>query len=154
MAALVVVLPLAWLAQPLIAESGSQSASLRFERDLQTFDRVEAELVRRQTDILTFPPNARVNRLEIAKRLRERSARALARRVAAAAGVAPRCRRTIRAPRAGRQPFATTCARAKAPSSCGRWRSRPATSTDRGRAIQAEQQLGETLNVVNALTRE
>ena len=63
-------LPLALLAQPLTAESGSKSASLRFERDLETFGRAEAEIVRRQTDILTFPPNARVNRLEIAQRLR------------------------------------------------------------------------------------
>ena len=69
-AVLVVVLPLALLAQPLTAESGSKSASLRFERDLETFGRAEAEIVRRQTDILTFPPNARVNRLEIAQRLR------------------------------------------------------------------------------------
>ena len=36
----------------------------------EAFDRVEGELVRRQTDILTFPANVRVNRLEIAKRLR------------------------------------------------------------------------------------
>ncbi len=69
-AVLVIVLPLAFLAQPLTAQSGAASAGLRFEREMESFGQVEAELVRRQTDILTFPPNARVNRLEIAKRLR------------------------------------------------------------------------------------
>lgn len=69
-AVLVICLPLAWRAQPLISKGGTQAVSLRFERDLEAFDRVGGELVRRQTDILTFPPNVRVNRLEIAKRLR------------------------------------------------------------------------------------
>ena len=70
-AVLVVVLPLAWIAQPLMVEGGNQSASLRFERELEDFGRAEAELVRKQAEILTFPPNARVNRLEIAQRLRK-----------------------------------------------------------------------------------
>lgn len=69
-AVLAICIPLALFARPLLAENGERSISLRFERDLQAFDRVEGELVRRQTDILTFPPNARVNRLEIARRLR------------------------------------------------------------------------------------
>jgi len=69
-AVLAVALPLAWLAQPLMAEGGNQSASLRFERDFYEFHRVEAELVRKQTEILTFPSNVRVNRLVIAQRLR------------------------------------------------------------------------------------
>jgi len=70
-AVLVVVLPLAWIAQPLMAEGGNQSTSLRFERGLEDFTRVEAQLVRKQAEILTFPPNVRVNRLEIAQRLRK-----------------------------------------------------------------------------------
>ena len=69
-ATLVIAVPLALLAQPLVAKDGEHAASLRFQRDLQDFGGVEADLVQRQTDILTFPPNARVNRFEIAKRLR------------------------------------------------------------------------------------
>jgi rhomboid protease GluP len=69
-AILAIVLPLAWVAQPLLADDGKQSASLRFERELEDFGRVEAELVRKQAEILMFPPNVRVNRLEIAERLR------------------------------------------------------------------------------------
>ena len=59
------------MAKPLIGQRGAHAASLSFQRTLARFDRIEADLVRRQTDILTFPPNVRVNRLEIAKRLRE-----------------------------------------------------------------------------------
>ncbi|HLA71067.1 MAG TPA: hypothetical protein VK624_06120, partial [Steroidobacteraceae bacterium] len=71
MALLVIGLPLAWMAKPLVTQQGSQAEGLRFQLELAKFGRIEADLVRRQTDILTFPPNARVNRLEIAKRLRE-----------------------------------------------------------------------------------
>ncbi|HEV7606328.1 MAG TPA: rhomboid family intramembrane serine protease [Steroidobacteraceae bacterium] len=70
-AALAIGLPLILLAQPLVAENGSHAAGLRFERDLENFGPVEADLVRRQTDILTYQPNVRVNRLEIAQRLRQ-----------------------------------------------------------------------------------
>jgi rhomboid protease GluP len=69
-AILAIVLPLAWLAQPLMTDGGSQAASLRFERELAEFGGVEVELVRKQKEILTFPPNVRVNRLEVAQRLR------------------------------------------------------------------------------------
>jgi rhomboid protease GluP len=69
-AVFVVALPLALLAQPLVAGNGKHSASITFARDLHEFDRVEAEIVRRQTEILTFPPNVRVNRLDLARRLR------------------------------------------------------------------------------------
>ena len=70
LSALAIGLPL-WLGQSLIASDGDHSAGLRLARDLQNFVPIEAELVRKQTDILTFPPNARFNRLEIAKRLRD-----------------------------------------------------------------------------------
>ncbi|HEY6125151.1 MAG TPA: rhomboid family intramembrane serine protease, partial [Steroidobacteraceae bacterium] len=69
-AILAIVLPLALMAQPLITGSNSKAATLRFERALEEFGRVEAELVRKQSEILTFPANVRVNRLEVAKRLR------------------------------------------------------------------------------------
>jgi rhomboid protease GluP len=70
LAALVIGAPLMLLAQPLVARDGEHSASLRFHRALEVFGVVEADLVQRQTDILTFPPNARVNRFEVARRLR------------------------------------------------------------------------------------
>ena len=69
-ALLVVLLPLAWMAQPLMAAEGNKSASLRFERELYELRPFEAELVRKQAEILTFRPNVRVNRLELARRLR------------------------------------------------------------------------------------
>jgi hypothetical protein len=69
-AAFVIALPLALLAQPLVAENGKHTASLTFARELREFGTVEAEIVRRQTEILTFPSNVRVNRFEIARRLR------------------------------------------------------------------------------------
>jgi rhomboid protease GluP len=69
-AAFVIALPLALLAQPLVAENGKHSASLTFARELREFGAVEAEIVRRQTEILTFPSDVRVDRREIAKRLR------------------------------------------------------------------------------------
>jgi hypothetical protein len=59
------------MAQPLIAESGSHAASMRFVRDFEAFAPIEAELVRKQTDILTFRRGERVDRLEVARRLRQ-----------------------------------------------------------------------------------
>ncbi|MEO8018271.1 MAG: rhomboid family intramembrane serine protease [Pseudomonadota bacterium] len=70
-AALAIGLPLMWLAQPLVAGTGTHAAGLRFERDIENFGPIEAALVRKQTDILTYQPNVRVNRLEVAKRLRD-----------------------------------------------------------------------------------
>jgi rhomboid protease GluP len=71
LATLAIGVPLLLLAKPMIASDGNHAAGLRFARDFENFAPIEAELVRKQTDILTFPPNARVNRLEIAKRLRD-----------------------------------------------------------------------------------
>src|SRR6187399_874488 len=51
-AMVVVALPLAWLAQPLMAEGGETSANLHFQRDLNSFSQREGEIVRRQTEIL------------------------------------------------------------------------------------------------------
>ena len=152
-AALVVVLPLAWLVQPLTAESGSKSASLRFERDLQTFYRADAEVVGRQTDILTFPPNARVNRLEIAKRLREE--------VLVPWRTASRpLREGTRLPQDNSHSSrkqAAFLAYLDARESFIELRALAFESddlNDESRANQAEQQLGKTLNLVNVLARE
>jgi len=152
-AVLVVVLPLAWLAQPLTAESGSKSASLRFERDLQTFDQAEAEIVHRQADILTFPPNARVNRLEIAQRLRREVLdpwRAASRPLLQATTLPQDGSHSSRKQQAIRDYL-------RARESAIELRALAYESgdlNDEARAIQAEQQLGKTLNVVNVLARE
>jgi rhomboid protease GluP len=70
-AALVVGLPLLWMAHSLVAEDSTHSAGLRFNRQLMEFIPIEGRLVRKQADILTFRPDVRVNRLEVAKRLRD-----------------------------------------------------------------------------------
>ena len=121
-----------------------------FNATIETFGRIEAELVRRQTDILTFPPNARVNRLEIAKRLRTEVLEPW-RAAAGRCCKAPPSAGWFASPRACRRRFANTCMPAKDPSSCGRWHSKAATPPMRRAPLQAEQQLGKTLNLVNVL---
>jgi rhomboid protease GluP len=68
-AAVALGVPLLLLAHPLVDEKGSQAAELRFQREMADFAPIEAELVRKETEILTVQPNARVNRLELARRL-------------------------------------------------------------------------------------
>ena len=70
-AVLIVGLPLAWMAQSLLAPTGPQAPALQFSRALYDFFPVEATLARKHADILTFRPDVRVNRLEIAQRLRK-----------------------------------------------------------------------------------
>ena len=152
-AVLVVLLPLALLAQPLTAESGGASAGLRFERDLQAFGGAEAELVRRQTDILTFPPNVRVNRLEIARRLREEVLepwRAASRPLLQSTTLPADGSRASRRQQAIRDYL-------RARESAIELRALALESgdpSDEARAIQADQQLGKTLNQVNRLSNE
>jgi rhomboid protease GluP len=152
-AVLVVVLPLAWLAQPLTAESGEASASLRFERDMESFGRAEAEIVRRQTDILTFPPNARVNRLEVAQRLRREVLdpwRAASRPLLEATTLPQDGSRSSRMQEAVRDYL-------RARESAIELRALAFESGDltaEARAIQAETQLGKTLNQINTLSNE
>ena len=152
-AVLVVVLPLAWLVQPLTADSGEASASLRFERDFETFVRAEAEIVRRQTDILTFPPNARVNRLEIAQRLRREVLepwRTASRPLREGTRLPQDDSRSSRMQAAvldylhARESFIELRALAYESGDLN----------DETRAIQAEQQLGKTLNTINQLSNE
>ena len=152
-AVLAIVLPLALLAQPLIAESGSKSASLRFERDLETFGRAEADIVRHQTDILTFPPNARVNRLEIAQRLRREVLepwRTASRPLLEATPLPQDDSRSSRMQEAVREYL-------HARESAIELRALAYESgdlNDEARAIQAEKQLGKTLNLINSLANE
>ena len=152
-AVLAIVLPLALLAQPLIAENGSKSAGLRFARDMETFVRAEAEIVRRQTDILTFPPNARVNRLEIAQRLRHEVLepwRAASRPLLQAATLPQDDSRSARMQEALRD-YVRARASAIELRALAYESGEPA---DEARANLAEKQLGRTLNVVNSLANE
>jgi rhomboid protease GluP len=152
-AMLAIVLPLVWLAQPMISESGSKFASLRFERELDTFSRAEVEIVSRQTDILTFPPNARVNRLEIAKRLREEVLgpwRAASRPLLQGKTLPQDDSVTSRMQAAVRDYLHARASavelRALAFES--------ADLNDEARALQADKELGKTLNVINSLSNQ
>jgi rhomboid protease GluP len=152
-AVLAIALPLTWLAQPMISETGSKSASLRFERDLEAFGHAEVDIVGRQTEILTFPPNARVNRLEIARRLRQEVLepwRAASRPLLQAATLphdeshSSRLQEAIRNYVRARE--STIELRAIAFET--------GDLNDESRVIQAEKQLAKALNQVNALTNE
>ena len=117
--------------------------------------RSKAELVRKQADILTFRPDVRVNRLEVAKRLREEVLDPLARGIQADTAVGDDFGRKTRSRCAtAERRGATTCAPANEPSHCGCWPWRPATSSDEARAISADERLGQALNAVNALMSE
>jgi rhomboid protease GluP len=149
---LIVVLPLAWLAQPLMAGSGPTSAGLRFERDLLAFSVKEGEIVRRQTEILTFPPNVRVNRLELAKQLRDVVLDPW--RVASRPLLEGETLPQDGSPTTQRQQAIRDYLRAR--SSALELRAAWLESgdpTDEARAAQAERQLGETLTAVNALAK-
>ncbi len=71
LAVLAIGLPLTWMAQSLVAPGGRHAASLHFNRELMDFGPIEGRLVRKQADILTVRPDVRVDRQEIAKRLRD-----------------------------------------------------------------------------------
>jgi hypothetical protein len=149
-AALVVTLPLAWIAEPLMDEKGATAVGLRFERDLQTFGAKEGEIVRRQTEILTFPPNVRVNRLELAERLRTEVLapwREASRPLLEGATLP-----LDGSPGARRQQVIRDYLRAR--SSAIELRAvwlESGDANDEARAVQAERQLGKTLDAVNAL---
>jgi rhomboid protease GluP len=68
MAAVAVLAPLAWLAAPLI--NGSQGDELRFRRELETFLEPDAAYSAKMRDLLTPAENVRMNRIEVAERLR------------------------------------------------------------------------------------
>lgn len=152
-AVLAIVLPLAFLAQPLTAQSGAASAGLRFEREMESFGQVEAELVRRQTDILTFPPNARVNRLEVAQRLRSEVLepwRTASRPLLQSTTLPQDGSRSARMQAAVRD-YLRARERAIELRAVSL---ETGDLTDEARAIEAEKQLGKTLNLVNALANE
>ncbi|HYJ39627.1 MAG TPA: hypothetical protein VEW08_02485, partial [Steroidobacteraceae bacterium] len=118
-----------------------------------TFVRAEAEIVRRQTDILTFPPNARVNRLEIAQRLRHEVLepwRAASRPLLQATTLPQDDSRSSRMQEALRD-YVRARASAIELRALAYESGEPA---DEARANLAEKQLGRTLNVVNSLANE
>ena len=149
LAVLAVALPLALLAQPLTAKGGETSAKLHFKRDLHSFGQVEGEIVRRQTEILTIPPNVRMNRLEVAKRLRAEVLapwRDASRPLLQATTLPPdtdswRLQQAIRDYLRARDSAIELRAIALESGDLN----------DEARAVQADQQLGKTLNTINAL---
>lgn len=153
LAVLVIGVPLAFLAQSLLAEDGKHFASLRMERDFENFGAVEAELVRRQTDILTFPPNVRVNPQEIAKRLRTEvlepwraASRPLldSRTLPQDGSHSSRLQAAIRDYLRAREQAVELRALALESGDLN----------DESRAVSADRQLGKTLNQINVLMRE
>jgi rhomboid protease GluP len=152
-AALVIVLPLAWMAQPLIAENGSQAASMRFVRDFEAFAPVEAELVRKQTDILTFQHGEPVNRLDVARRLRQEVLepwRAASKRLLRAPDVPQEGSHSARMQAAVREYL-----RAREQAIATRALAfETGDAADETQARAADVRLGKTLDDVNALARE
>jgi rhomboid protease GluP len=69
-AALAVLVPLALMARPLLDTSSNRSVELRFTQTVERFAAEEARLIDRQEQLLNVRPNVRVNRLELAKALR------------------------------------------------------------------------------------
>jgi hypothetical protein len=152
-AALAVGLPLIWLAQPLLAGDGPRAMELRFTRDLYLFGPVEGEIVRKQADILTFPPDVRVNRYELAKRLRTEVLvpwRDASRPLLEADTLHPDDTPPARLQAALRQYLR---ARERA-ISLRALSFETGDDSDEARALSAETELGKSLNAVNVLLNE
>jgi hypothetical protein len=152
-AALAVGLPLIWLAQPLLAGDGPRAMELRFTRDLYLFGPVEGEIVRKQADILTFPPDVRVNRYELAKRLRTEVLvpwRDASRPLLEADTLHPDDTPPARLQAALRQYLR---ARERA-ISLRALSFETGDDPDEARALSAETELGKSLNAVNVLLNE
>jgi rhomboid protease GluP len=152
-AALVILVPLILLAQPLLASDGPHSAGLRFQRDLETFGPIEADLVRRQTDILTFPPNARVNRFEIARRLRTEVLEPW--RVASKPLLqGPSLPQDDSVPARLQQPMRDYLRAREKAVALRALALETGDPSDEERALSAERELDKTLNQINVLMRE
>jgi rhomboid protease GluP len=152
-AALVVGLPSAWMAQSLIAPDARHAASLRFHRDLFEFIPIESDLVRRQTDILTHRPDVRVNRLEIAKLLRDEVLipwRKAAKPLLQSATIPDEDARSARLQAAWRNYL---IARDEAVA-LRVLALETASLSDEARALSADRRQAEALNEINALMRQ
>ena len=120
---------------------------------LPTFDRIEADLVRKQADILTIPPDVRVNRLEIAKRLRDEVLipwREASRPILQSPTIPEEDAHSARLQMAWRN---YVRAREEA---VALWVLALETGdlSDQERAISADARMSQTLNVINVLMRE
>jgi len=152
-AALVIGLPLAWMAQSLVAHDGRHAASLRFRRDLFEIIPIESELARKQADILTFRPDVRVNRLDIAKRLRDEVLnpwREASRPILRSATISEEGSRSARLQTAWRN-YLRAREEAIALQALAL---ETAERSDEERALSADRRLAETMNEINVLMRE
>ena len=150
-ATLVVGLPLLWMSHSLIAEGSPHAAGLRFNRDLMDFIPIEGRLVRKQADILTFRPDVRVNRLEVAKRLREEVLipwREASKPILQSATISAEDASAAQLQRAWREYL-----RARDHAVALRVLAlETGDESDAARAISADEHLGQALNAVNTLT--
>ena len=141
------------MSHSLVAEGSPHAAGLRFNRELMEFIPIEGRLVRKQADILTFRPDVRVNRLEVAKRLREevlipwREASRPILRSATISGVDPRTAQSQRVWREYLRAREQAVALRVLALETG-------DESDADRAISADERLGQALNAVNAQMRD
>jgi hypothetical protein len=150
-ATLVVGLPLLWMSHSLVAEGSPHAAGLRFNRDLMDFIPIEGRLVRKEADILTFRPDVRVNRLEVAKRLREEVLipwREASKPILQSATISAEDASAAQLQRAWREYL-----RARDHAVALRVLAlETGDESDAARAISADEHLGQALNAVNTLT--
>jgi rhomboid protease GluP len=152
-AALVLGLPLLWMSHSLVAEGSPHAASLRFNREIMDFIPIEGRLARKHADILTFRPDVRVNRLEVAKRLREEVLipwREASRPILRSATISAEDPGSAQLQRAWREYL-----RAREQAVALRVLAlETGDESDAARAISADERLGQALNAVNALMRD
>jgi rhomboid protease GluP len=153
LAALAIGLPLTWMAQSLVAPGGRHAASLRFHREIMDFGPIEGRLVRKEADILTTRPDVRVDRHEIAKRLRDEVLlpwREASKPILRSATISPEDAQTAKLQAAWR---AYLLARDQAVA-LRVLALQTGDLSDEARAVSADQRLGQALNAVNALMQE
>ena len=152
-AVLAIGLPLTWMAQSLVAPGGRYAASLQFNREIMDFGPIEARLVRKHADLLTVRPDVRVDRLEIAKRLRDEVLlpwREASKPILQSPVISPKDPQAARLQAAWRD-YLLARERALALRVLAL---QTGDESDESRAVAADQRLGQTLNTLNALMRE
>ena len=153
LAVLAIGLPLTWMAQSLVAPDGRHAAGLRFNRELIDFIPIEGRLARKQADILTIRPDVRVDRQEIAKRLRDEVLspwREASKPILQSATISSENPQAARLQAAWRD-YLLARERAVALRVLSL---ETGDTSDEARAISAEERLGQALNTLNALTNE
>jgi len=153
LAVLAIGLPLTWMAQSLVAPGGRHAASLQFNRELMDFGPIEARLVRKHADLLTVRPDVRVDRQEIAKRLRDEVLlpwREASKPILQSPVISADDPKAARLQAAWRD-YLLARERAVALRVLAL---QTGDVSDEARAISADQRLGEALNAANALMSE